>query len=243
MSEDSTSRTSSGNADLSSADWTLESELCKLSNRNSLQHALLELGILKSDDPFELSVVRDWTRSGAETYLLRFRIAQSHVLRMDYVLKACVALPVGQTVDQILQRWIQRRAVLEEAGVGTPELIASGNGVLLEEYIPHSVSEMLAVHPERRFEFARQLAEAGGIVEGLSFSPLRLFDDLRSRGLDVVTTDFGEDLGPQGVSGKSLWSMLRRYLDGAGVPLSDTDFLILKDIYDEAAHRATGFHS
>src|SRR5437868_4028465 len=127
-----------------SGEWTLEGELQKLSGVESTGRALLKLGLLGSEDErFDLIDSREgWYRAGAETYLYPFQVRKDHS-EIALVLKACVAFSPATPLEQILQSWIERRKILAEHGVLMPKLYAWGHGEILEEYVPHTLREIL----------------------------------------------------------------------------------------------------
>src|SRR5437867_3277934 len=109
--------------------WSLEGEICRLGRSTTLGEALKKLNLLNGKDGCaRIALVRDWHRSGAETYLLRFQVIELDCSPNDMVLKACVALSPGSAPDDTIQRWIQRRTDLNAAAVRSPRLVAWGGG-------------------------------------------------------------------------------------------------------------------
>src|SRR5262249_43409001 len=181
--------------------WPLGAELQRLTNTTSVAAALAKLGIIANTSAdFFIETKSDWHRSGAETYAYIFDVTSASV-ETRLILKACVAFSPSATIDQILENWIQRRTLLRNAGVETPVLYAWGIGEILEEYIPFEVSEVLKQANEAlRESMLIRLAEAAGCIANAGFAPVDTFSDMRSRGSDIVMIDFGEDLGPSGIS-------------------------------------------
>lgn len=184
---------------MSRTDWTLEAELKSLAGASDLADALSTLGLADpGQDQCHLETTTDWYRSGAETYLLRFSVRASHGEPREYVLKACVGFSPAQPISSVLDEWISRRRLIEAAGVAVPRLIGHGKGLIVEEYIPHALSELLAkTSPDRGLLLS--LAQFAGVLSAYAFQPIGPFVDLRSRGVDVSPVDFGQDLGPPGV--------------------------------------------
>lgn len=183
--------------------WTLETELCKLAGRSPVKEALHDWGLLNDQEAeFRLEEGReDWIRGGAETYIYRFAVLQEGAQRLDCILKACVAYSPGSDLESILEQWIERRQLLRESGVETPQLYAHGHGVIVEESIPFSLGERLHGGGKSAQEsLAQQLSYLTGLLARHGFMPIQPFSDLRSRGTDVVVVDFGQDLGPPNVS-------------------------------------------
>lgn len=183
---------------MSKPDWSLEKELINLSGTSTLPEAMVALNLIASDEEmFRLSIAGDWSRSGSETYLFRFNVESPAENIRQYVLKACVAFSPAHRLEEILDEWISRRRLLSRMGISVPTLHGSGNGIVLEEAIPFTLSEKLAntTDSESRQILLHGLAEYAGVLEGLGFEPISPFSDLLSRGNDVVVVDFGSDLG------------------------------------------------
>ena len=173
----------------------IEEELIKLAQCDTVIDALRKLSIVPwGCASAAVEEQHGWHRSGSETYLCLFRVHfEDRVLPL--VLKACVAYsPSAASVEEILERWVGRRQIISANYIHTPHLYGWGNGLVLEEYVPHSLMDILAKTSSSK-EFLAELGRLIGVLSKLGFSPIRLLDDLRSRGEDVVLTDFGEDLG------------------------------------------------
>jgi hypothetical protein len=156
----------------------------------------VKLGILADPNSFSaLVVLKDWYRSGAETYLAICRIECHDDSSKDIAIKACIALTEKMSVDATLSAWIRRRTHVAAHGVETPRLYGFGEGLLIEEYIPHTLPEAVRQTSSADALVGLAVNTAATLVR-LGFQPVSLFDDLRSRGKDVVVVDFGSDLGP-----------------------------------------------
>jgi hypothetical protein len=60
---------------MSEVSWTLAGELRQLSGEDDLSLWFRRIGLIEQgDDLQELEIVRDWHRSGAETYGLHFAV-------------------------------------------------------------------------------------------------------------------------------------------------------------------------
>lgn len=176
--------------------WTLESELVHVSGAANLTEALLQLGLLRHRrEDFLLSVVRNWFRSGSETYLLQFAFRSAGASK-DLIVKACIP-PIGPRMpQQVLESWIVRRQLLAGCGVATPTLYGWGNGALVEDFVPLTAREYLVERPDR---IRHMLTSACRIVAALlhcGFCPVSsAFDDLRTDSNELFFVDFGSDLG------------------------------------------------
>jgi hypothetical protein len=181
--------------------WTLESELAGLAGESDIGAALRSLSLVASDEvEAELEPGAGWERGGAETYIYDFWVS-SPGNREHFLLKACVAIGDFSGVSSILGTWLERRAVLEAAGVSVPRLHGAGSGTILEEFVPFSVRECLKSSSDSE-HLAHRLGKLAAVLAKLKFPVLSL-SDLRSHGNDVVVVDFGEDLGSPGFSGLS----------------------------------------
>ena len=179
---------------MSSDTWTIEKELAKLSGQEDIRSSLYSLGILHSPSIHHtLETRREWYRAGAETYLYSFAVKTSDWTR-EYVIKACVAFETSGNLDKIIERWISKRNLIRSAGVNTPQLLSWGHGVVLEEYVPFELKEIIrSGAPDDAVLYG--VAEYAGVLAALGFESVSPFHDLRSHGDDVVAIDFGQDLG------------------------------------------------
>jgi hypothetical protein len=210
--------------DSPTSSWTLEDELCKIARVPNIGQALYALGFLSSPKaPFHIDRVdNEWVRGGAETYFYRFSVAEGDGIPKEALIKACVAFAPGNTLEKILQSWIERRELIAANGVIVPKLYGWGHGVVIEEFLPYDVHEILSrsVKPSRRI--LNQLVIYAASLSKLGFAPVGPFNDLRSHGDDVVAVDFGQDLGPPGVicaPRPRLFEMLCDYFKSVGVDL------------------------
>lgn len=165
-----------------------------LTGEESVPLALAQLGMLvRPDEEFEILGDDVWLRGGAETYLLHFAVRTQSATRR-YLLKACTPAVGAVSLEQIFGAWLQRRRLIDDAGLSTPHLFGVGSAVLLEEYIDLHLRDALSSE-KARAALLSQIGLLVGTLDRLGFSPISLFDDLRSRGTDVVVVDFGSDLG------------------------------------------------
>ena len=194
----------------------VESELLRLSGRETVRDALVALALVPKAQPdtvFEIEPhPSGWHRGGAETYELPFCVVPSCGVRMRFRLKACVAVSFTSSLEEILESWLHRRRLLESSGVAVPVLYASGAGEVLEEEVPLSLEEQLACREVSR-PFLYGLAHLTATLVRLGFEPLDPFRDLRTRGNDVVVVDFGSDLGPPGTQEPSPDRLLQVLFD------------------------------
>lgn len=140
--------------------------------------------------PYKVSADTKWVRPGAETYILQFSILTPEA-RARFIAKACIKVPVADC----LQEWLDRRSLLADMGVATPQLHAVGRGTIIEEYIPYDLptAYQQCTDPERA-GLTTAYTDTYRRVWDSGFRPLSLHD-ARSRGSDVVLVDFGSDLG------------------------------------------------
>jgi hypothetical protein len=121
---------------------SLEELLEQFAGEKPLSNALVKLGILNSADHFRtVDLTRDWTRGGAETFNLVFKIISSQHTA-SYILKACVPFSPAVPIERVLEGWIKRRTLLQEHGVKTPRLYGVGLGMILEDFIPCELSKL-----------------------------------------------------------------------------------------------------
>jgi hypothetical protein len=218
--------------------WSLAAELQRVAGVEGVATALHALGLISRSESSYRLVGADgqWVRGGAESYIFRFQVDEDIAVK-DVMIKACVAFGPGGRLSEILERWVQRRNLLRANGIATPQLYGYGHGVLIEEYVPHSLGEALCSASSNRKELLSGLAIYAAALSKLGFAPIGPFEDLRSRGRDVVVVDFGEDLGPPGVSNTArpeMFQMLATYMRKLGTSLSDDEADELQGIF--AAH-------
>lgn len=175
--------------------WSLESELRSILQSDDVIAGFKRVGAIAPRDQVRgLEVIDDWYRAGAETFLLVFDIVREGNSSVRLALKACTPqTPRGGSVKDVLEQWLGRRRLLAKLGVSTPALFGTSNGVLLEEYVPYALDELMQDHASEQIVVS--LARTMGIVCRAGFSPVALPSDMRSRGNDAVLVDFGSDLG------------------------------------------------
>jgi hypothetical protein len=214
------------------SEWSLEKEICELAGASDFRHALHQLNLLPGRDvPFDIEEDDEWTRGGSETYIYRFWI-NFEGRRAGYIIKCCVAFSPVCSLEEIFDEWVVRRQLISSRGVSTPLLIAHGKATLIEELVPHRFQDRL-VQSSERHKLLKSLATWAGVLARFGFAPLGPFDDLRSRGNDLVVIDFGEDLGPLniGTNPFELYERMLGYLGSFKVVLSESQMAELYDIY------------
>ena len=192
---------------MNASSWTLAGELKQLSGTDDLSGWFHEVGLMPPSDEFlSLETIRDWYRSGAETYSLKFAVMKRAGMRHECFMKACVAYG-GEPLREIFASWLSRRAVVAESGIATPILYIAGRAILVEEYIPHTLSDVL-IHGGKRSSVVGAIGSTAARLVNVGFAPISSHD-WRSRGNDVVLVDFGQDLGQCHVDERfSRWAAL-----------------------------------
>jgi hypothetical protein len=220
---------------MSASSWTLNAELQNLAGQDDLSDWLRSIRLIGQQDALlRLETTRDWHRSGAETYSLLFAAVTAAGQRHEFFMKACVSYGAGVALKEIFAEWLSRRSLVRELGVGTPRLYATGPALLVEEYITYELSEAVA-RPGQHQKLLRSIGATAGLLIRAGFSPISAHD-WRSRGDDVVLVDFGQDLGPAGLSLGSESGLLSEIIDnllGAGVELSSSDLQLVGSAYEE----------
>jgi hypothetical protein len=182
--------------------WTLEKELCGLSGAATAPEALLRLGLLEAPLPApRLEEVHGWMRGGAETFIYRFRVLQGEAVR-DVLLKAVVGFSTAKSLTEQGDEWVQRRRLLAQDGICTPRLYHAGRAIVVEEFIPEGLSQFLRSRPGDITRLFDQVIRYAATLERHGFCPISPFHGLRTDGVDVFAVDFGQDLGPPGLSGR-----------------------------------------
>ena len=191
--------------------WSIERELMNLVGEESLEAALLRLGLLKEDSTdVVIEGDREWRRGGAETYIYRFQLVSKTGVR-HLIMKAAVPFSLAQPLEEVVAGWLARRHLLKAEGVAVPQLFCSGKGLILEELIHATLVDELRYKPKQ--DLVDQVVSYAGILSKLRFSPVEAFDDLRTDGRSVFVIDFGQDLGPPGVAPESDEALYYRSID------------------------------
>lgn len=148
------------------------------------------LDLLGTDSPHEIRILNDWERKSNENYVTDFLLFDDEGSK-HLIAKACIKTSPRETVEE----WLERRQVLEVAGVDFPELFAVDGATIIEEFIPHTFREAYDKQDATGQASLRQkfLATFTAICQA-GYWPNSLHD-VRSRGDDVVMIDVGEDVG------------------------------------------------
>jgi hypothetical protein len=199
--------------------WTLEKELCGLVDAASVGEALCRLGIVEEPSPkARIEEVHGWKRGGAETFIYRFRVMRRGTVD-DVLLKAIVAFSTARSLSELGGEWVERRRLLEEAGIRTPHLYFAGRALVVEQFIPEGLSGFLRREPANTTHLSDQVIRYAATLEKHGFCPLAPFHGLRTNGTDVFAVDFGQDLGPPGITARRGRRLLRdaiKWLKSAG---------------------------
>ena len=215
--------------------WSLEEELRAVTSSDDLGASLARIGLLsKPGACFRLSRGSGWYPGGAETYVYRFDVHEPGRGVVRCMLKACAPRVVGLPIHDVCQAWLAKRALLQGHGVSTPHLYYSSGAVVCEEYIPYSMTTVLASQDAPFLAILTDLAHLVGVLERLQFRPTLLFSDLRSRGDDCVIVDFGEDLGSPAARASDegpLFAELAAFLCQHTVMNGSRSWCLLRDAY------------
>ena len=173
--------------------WSVEEELMKLTLTGTIQDALDTLGLsLPRYSALSIEVAQPWFRSGAETYLLQFAIKYEGTIIRQCVMKACVTFS-GIALSEVFAAWLSRRELVGKLNISTPKLYITGDALLVEEYIPLTLTDALSASCNSP-ALLRALGLTLNKLAKAGFRPVSIHD-WRSRGDDVVLIDFGSDLG------------------------------------------------
>jgi len=198
--------------------WTLEKELCDLGKARSAAEALRRLGIVGEHRPDAVvEEVEGWTCAG-DSYTYRFRVVLPEATH-EVVLKAIVAFSLARSLKELADDWVGRRRLLEREGIPTSRLYHAGRALLVEQSVPLKLSDHLKCRPAEQTRLVDQVIGFAAILSKLGFCPISPFHGLKTDGHNVFVTDFGQDLGPPGVTSKRNGRLLReavRWLEREG---------------------------
>ena len=183
----------------SSMSWTLERELCNLTGADSAEGALHVAGVLADNDRLlDLRLPKNWVRGGAETYIYIFDVVSANKTQ-HLILKAYVAPPGTGSLAEGVQTLMYRRKMLAEHGIAVPRIFVAGAVEWLEEFVTEELTSALR-DEKRQLALASDIFLIAVALDRLGFAPIAPFADLRAEGTRAVMIDFGQDLGPPGVS-------------------------------------------
>ncbi len=189
--------------------WSLEKELCGLAKARTAQEALWRLGVVSEACPdVDIKEVRDWARTGSETFEYHFRVVSREATR-DVVLKAIVAFSTTHSLCEVADEWVTRRGLLEGEGICTPTLYCAERAIFMEEFVPHKLSTFLQTNTPPQHRLTDQVIQIAAILDKLGFYPISPFANLRTDGVDVFMVDFGQTLGPTAVTAHRSNRLLR----------------------------------
>ncbi len=178
------------------SNWSIEKELLKLSGCQDLYSAIIKLGLMAKNDRYlRIEGAPAWVVGGSETYVYPFSIVLETGYRKNFILKAIATFSPGSALDLKLVQWISRRDMLRRECISVPQLFFHGQGVILEEFVPYALSDVLRTEGNHH-GLLSQLFYYAGSLSRLGFRPIDAFVDLRTDGYRVYVIDFGEDLGP-----------------------------------------------
>jgi len=183
--------------------WSLESELCNISGESGLLPSLFSLGFLTAADQLiDVRVEKDWYRSGAESYLLKFVVETSRGLSTA-ILKAYTPSNLHGDLNARFCEITNRRIFLANNGILTPRLFAARKGVWIEEWLEKSITESLQEINGNEIlgkRMAIELRNIAAVLDMNGFLARSIYEDLRVKNDLPYMIDFGEDLGAMSVS-------------------------------------------
>jgi hypothetical protein len=214
--------------------WTLRSELLKVTNKKSEADALKALHILPNSSVlYRMRCDKSWERGGAETYIFRFWVKVENCLEQGYIIKACVSLDFHQTLDEAIAELLARRNLLASNGVRVPQLLFAGEGIIIEELIPWKLQEYMQRYKAQQHNLLRSMVDYAAVLAKLRFNPIDGFSDLMTNGSDIIPVDFGQDLGFPGVSPSQNIALFERMI----LELYDWKILTKQELPDKYRQR------
>jgi len=191
----------------------IEKELLTLSGGHTIGEAALILGLLSKGQKFKaIEAPASWVRGGSETYIYPFSVVSIDGSSSPFILKAVTVFSIARSIDDILNEWVSRRKLLESTGIHVPRLLLAREGIILEEFIPYALKAFLKEQGEID-DLVAQVFRYAGILARLGFQPIGAFHDLHTDGKNVIPVDFGEDLGPAGVSNRKTMKLYADAID------------------------------
>ena len=124
-------------------------------------------------------------------------------------MKAIVAFSTARSLTEISHEWVARRQLLELGGIRTPTLYRAQGALLVEQFIPHKLSEFLRRGPLATKGLIDQVIQFAATLERCGFCPVAAFHGLRTDGENVFAVDFGQDVGPPALTARHDGRLLR----------------------------------
>jgi hypothetical protein len=144
-----------------------------------------------------------WRRGGAESYICAAEITlitnEQYLEKRKYI---CKALFTFGPSAEIAKRWVERYNLLSQNGIKVPRIYFSGSGVIIQDYIEHSLQDYIRNRCKSKSDITalyKQLYEIAECLDSLRFSPIAIIRDIlvSTSGICFVV-DVGEDLGGPG---------------------------------------------
>lgn len=163
----------------------------------SLANSLRLLGIISDcESIIHYRELGGWERGGAETYVataeVLVRTSRSKARGVTFVAKAISTF--GMEVEEVASVWIFRRSELARY-IMVPRLFSYHNGVIYEEFIPHTVAGFWEESKAKRNGAIKDLAQVASALDILGFHPVSIVPNLRVKNDRMYWVDFGADLG------------------------------------------------
>lgn len=154
------------------------------------------LELLQITDASAVRVISPWYQGGAETFVTDFLLYSKDGQPTHLIAKACIKM----CAKEVMKEWFGRREALIENGVNFPNVhaIDYDGATWVEEFIPYTFNDAhKQVDETQKHVMEEQYIQTYLRIEGAGFRPLGALHDIRSRGMDVVMIDVGEDIGGQ----------------------------------------------
>lgn len=191
-------------------EWNIETELEQISGAQGIVNAVRALGLLAVGcDEVAVDVVRDWHRSGAETYAFVFRLRSGPTASPTLILKAMVAATPGVPPLVQQRRRLARRRLLAEQGCMVPALFGEGKGVYLEEYVG---TDLTSTGVTMNNTVQSCIAVSLAAIATCNFRPLSLVPNFVASQSAAYWVDYGTDLGDPSAESTTVGALARQFI-------------------------------
>lgn len=186
-------------------------------NESELESEFRRCNLLLSDETFvDYNEIYPFRIGGTECMVMAAEVLYSRnntESKRQFVAKM-VLPPLGVPPDLRVKTMLKRMNSLVNAGIRVPELYSAIEGVIYQQYIPYSVSDVLnrKTLDDRKTGLMLQLAEIAAKLDRSGAYPNNFIADLRADEKYLYYVDWGVDLGEfNHFCSSRAWETLRNF--------------------------------
>src|SRR5205085_5360052 len=131
-----------------------------------------------NEEVISLTTIKEWYRSGAETFLYHFEVRCASGTAIPLVLKAYAPFLPAPLLSQRHDELLRRRQLLASRHIRVAKLYASASAIVLEEFITWELSEWMRIASQNnQSNMLFKLNELAHCLDDLGFAPITLYPD------------------------------------------------------------------